>query len=429
MAMTDMVFPADARLEWFDGQVNAAILDSGVVGFGPLLSKRNMVDDLILADVDPLNFTGFGISARFKVPPHLATYDRVHFHVVVSTEPVLNYSGLDTPGMVMEKYSEDFGGFYLEAEEVYQYPSAGANIETGSPQINLPVVFTAFNLTCPPFPLYVFWRARYYDSDEFVAEGDFSGIPYLAYSSPSFNTGDPVVESPQAIRICDRSTWLAGARAEVYIGSSPSPSYYLSGGGFVAYFDGAVSPSGFRYFDGSSMSVVPFTGFPAYSGQTVYLLTNSIPTDSPLFICSRMKWTGGSSAWTSTLFFPATSHDDPVISYSPSNSFYVPAAQPTDYHIQVIYGTDPDLNNYFASPGDFEPDLSFPGLFHYAYSYDLAQSVEFSYFESGEIVHPAEIGFPNSAGLNVVHVCPVQYGGLDLLYKFWRVVTAGPWIP
>jgi hypothetical protein len=426
----DMMYPVDAKLAWFDGGVNAAVLNAGTVGFGPLPSKRDSVDDLVPADLSLTSFTGFGIHCRMTVPGYNPLYDRVHFHVVVSTSPDFSYTGWDTDGLVAERFSNDAGGFFLESDSVYCFPSSGANIGLGSSQIGKSVSLIILNLSCPVSPLYVYWRPVYYLSDSFVANGSFTGIRHVSYASPSMNTFDPSAVFPQVFDICEGITWSLNVHAEVYVGLSPLPSYYLSGGDYIIHADSGVNPSGFRFFDGYSILPFPFSGVSSsYSGKKMILFTNSIPISSPLYVCSRVKWIGGSSGWTSKIFIPRASFDDVGQSYTPSIVMSIPSGQSTDYHIQVIYGTSPNFVDYFSDPGDLIPDPLSTSLVHYAFSYDELSRPEFMYFDGSSMVSPSEGGMPRIFNVVATHVMPTVYSGISPLYSFWRVVADGPWAP
>lgn len=428
--LRSMDYPSDVDMSWFDGGINAAILDRGVVGFGPFPMKRDLVDDLVPASFSPTSFSGFGISSSFEVPPYDPSYDRVHFHVVVSTLPEIDYDGRNTPGIVSERFSEDGACFFLELDGVYAYPGAGADITSESGQIGATVRFAEFNLSSGLSPLYVYWRPRYYSSGVLSAEGEFNGLPVVHYSSPVFNTGSPSGVWPQTTRICAGSSWSLPSFPEVYIGLSPSPGYYTAGGNFLVHADASVDPSGFRFMNGDSLDIVPFAGIPVvHSGSDIHYFTPAIRIKSPLYVCSRMKWAGGEGPWKSSILIPSCSHDDPGGAYTPSLVMHVQAGSSTDYHLQVIYGTSPLLTDYFNSPSDVDPDPSSPHLFHASYSYYPLQSGEFSYCVSGEMVNPPISGIPNTDDLYVSHVCPSQYAGVGRLYKFWRIMTNGPWMP
>jgi hypothetical protein len=428
--LRELDYPIDVNLAWFGGEVNAAILSRGVVGFGSFPMKRDRLDELVPALFKPVSFTGFGVSAKMTVPGYSASYDRVHFHAVISSLSSISYDGRSTSGLVSERFSEDGAGFYLETDAVYAYPSAGANISMGSPQIGASVRFVELNLECSMSPLYIYWRPRYYLGDVFVSDGDFQGMPITHYETPSLNTGNGSDSWPQSMAICDGISWSSPSWPEVFIGYSPIPGYYEAGGSHVEHADAQIDPSGFRFMDGDRMSIPPIGGIPAvYSGRDVLFFTDSIRTSVPLYVCSRMKWTGGVSAWKTRILTPVVSYDDPGRTYTCTSVMEIPAGSSTAYHLQVVYGTSPSLSDYFDDPSDLLPNPSSPYLVYTAYSYDPLQSGEFLYCDGGNMVSPPIGGMSASSYFVVTHSCPSGYSGVGVVYRFWRVLTGGPWIP
>jgi len=418
----------DAKVGSVKGEVSVAMLDGGVAYMGELPPIHSMTSTLNEAAISQVITRGISFLVPITVPAYNVLYDSVHFDVVISGYADVVESGEPDYEKVTGRYkSYDGGYFYLELSSLYDLPSEGADISSGSAQIGRTVKLFASNVDLNMNEdVFAFWRPAYYKLGVFVENGDWNGTEIRFPKSIPTNTGiDPM--GNQIITLDHgRMQWAPGNNAdfEIYIGYQSNVSDYSSRSELL-HRDSSVVRSGFKYFDGSEILDVPAAGVPYASvNQPKFLVTNGLKSDRPVIAIYRAKTTAGNTSWVAELVFPSDFFETGGQTFHPPVTIRIPSGTYSEYyHAQVIMGTDPDLANYFTG-GDTSaelPDLGYAELEDFGYSKLSEDASRFWYFNNGIMTNPSPIhAIPNSKDVSLTYHAENSYAGDRRLYVFWR---------
>jgi hypothetical protein len=413
--MASLTKISDAKIDQFKDDLMLTAMDSRSVHFGVLPKRWDITDDLSVASVLPSCHNGIVVSFDALIPEFPLGVDRVHFDVVVSSDgqAVLG-NAIDESLVSSRRLSDEHGGFFVESDYVYYYPTAGLSASSAGQTVH--IVISNVDVD-PYYPVYVYWRPRWYASDAFHSLGDFYGMGMYIVKSLAASTGSST-ESNQIIELpSEQMSWPIGKEAsfEVYVGAT--------------FRDSSVNHAGFRYYNGEDVVVLPQGGVDGnFSGNSIYLTTNPIDISAPIIVRSRAKWDTGQTNWYSKIHFPEEKYTKLTALYYPQKRIVIPKnTYGFDYNVQVIAGTSSDLADYFAG-GDTslnEPDTGSPYLHDYSDSGNSSHSGRFSILDgSYEIDNPGTYGFSYDEDNVVVYSSPLPFLSDSEMYIMWRVRQA-----
>ena len=418
----------DARIGSAGQDISLAFLEAGDVRFGRLPYRGDLTDALSSAVISLVMIRGVGVEVAMSVPSFSPAYDRVHFEAVVSASESVVVTGEPDESLVAAHYFSELGGpWFIELDDLYEFPSAGAD----STQTGKTVKLLAVNINLDPSqPAYVYWRPRRYKLDAFVSNGPWQAAKIRMFSSLPLNTG-ALTKSNEAILLQGgRVAWTGNAQFEVEVYTAGSPRK------LVLSRDSTSNNSGFRYFDGYSFSTITSSGlsYSTYGAVDKFLVTNPLESDVPLVVRYRAKYGSSHSAWAASLFVPTDTFNESGHAFSPMVSFDVAANQyPDTYHVQVLLGTNPDLGAYFTA-GDINlpmPDLSSPDLLEFADSYDPSYRGRFAVFDptSNDFPVLSDAGINNALPAKISYFSTSSYMDHKKTYALWRVKYRPTWPP
>ena len=418
-----------------DGNLDLTVNDAGQV-LRATPSKYLPISSWTPSSIRPVIMSnGIIMVLMSELPEVPDTYTYAHLEYTLTYNPSFVSDGSPNEDVLYQFSSVDQDGWVMEYTDVYTFPGTGYTSWHTTRKLRARHIAPDLDLDLEQ-DLYLFYRSRgcnVIGDDLELSEdySDYNGNKVNMLSSSFSNTSE-TRSSQLEINLLPEissyySAWPAGKSVhyEIYIGESGTYSDYSTGGVIpLEYADSEISPTGFKYFDGTKF-VNLNDGIPsALHGTAVSFTSQVVDTKKSLFAIYRAKWSGGSTNWISKVISSHNVIDSTTKVFTPNAYTFIEAGTyQAGYHMHMIVGTSPDIAEYFDDglTDDFSKiNYQFDGLVDYASTINVSDLGRFSYYKDGVIGAPDQFGFEHDSDISLTYASAQNYTNDDQLYVFWR---------